>query len=1081
MGDFIPIVRTKIILPRRRAELLSRQRLLRLIDELLDNRLVIIAAPAGYGKTSLLVDFAHSTQWPVCWYSLDALDQDLQRFIAHFISAINQRFPEFGKTSLAALQSMGQDHLDQDVIVSLLINEVYDHITEHFVLVLDDFHLVEHSPQVVNFVNHFLMDMDENCHVVLASRMLLTLPDLTLMVARAQVGGLSFEELCFQSNEIQHLLRQNYQLDLSDSEAAELARDTEGWVTGLLLSTQLMGKTMTNQLRVARVSGVGLYEYLAKQVLAQQPEDVQRFLLRTALMDEFDARLCEEVIGQALGIQANWRERMDTVLHLNLFVLPVGDDGQYLRYHHLFQEFLRERIQQDSPQEASQILLRLAQVYTERGDYERAYAIYQQMGDTGAIVHLVERAGSSMIAQGRLVTLTQWLETLPVDLLNSYPSLLSLQGAMIIMRGDSSQAVKLLSRAAKEQSQSGDRAGLAYTLNRRSVAYRLLGRYRESLADSEDTLALLEGDKGSALFADAISTKGTVLISLGQLNEAIETLQQSLAAYQAIGDNSAAARSCLEMGRGYKMLGRFADAEQAYTRALEYNQGAGNLILRGTLYNNLGVLQHDRGDHVTATSSFEKAIHSARLGGSPRLESYALTSIGDLYLELDATQETLEAYRQARVIAERIKDGYLMFYLSLVEARLKQTLNDLPHARELLFTAQQMAEERGSDYEKTMVQVEWGRCSLLDGEFEDALRDFNAALQYFVRGGYQNEALRVRLYVLLVLHHLGRYVEAAAETMALRPLLSEPEKNKLLISAGREIKDQIKGLQENTPEPDIRTFMSLLLGQIEQYVQGIPGVRRIIRRHAAVIPFAPPKMIIRSLGKIQVKVSEHTITSSDWQVQTARDLFFLLLMHPEGLTKEQIGEILWPDSTPAELKLRFKNTIYRLRHAAGKEAILFEGDALYLFNRQMDYEYDVDTFLKELSLAEKAAGQAQEQQHYLNAVKVYKGPFLPDLDFEWAVIERGRLAHLYLDALVKIASLYFEAHDYETALNYCQRILKEDSCQEDAHRIAMRVHAAMGNRALVIRQYEQCRQALLTEVDAPPSYQTQTLYETLIQ
>lgn len=1081
MGEFIPIVRTKIILPRRRAELLSRQRLLRLIDELLDNRLVIIAAPAGYGKTSLLVDFAHSTQWPVCWYSLDALDQDLQRFIAHFISAINHRFPGFGNTSMAALQSMGQDRLDLDVIVSLIINEVYDHITEHFVLVLDDFHLVEKSSPVVNFVNHFLMDMDENCHIVLASRMLLTLPDLTLMVARAQVGGLSFEELCFQSDEIQHLLRQNYQLDVSDSEAAELARDTEGWVTGLLLSTQLMGKTMTNQLRVARVSGVGLYEYLAKQVLAQQTEEVQRFLMRTALMDEFDIHMCEEVIGQALGVQANWRDRMDAVLRLNLFVLPVGDDGQYLRYHHLFQEFLRDRIQQESPQEVSLILQRLAQVYADRGDWERAYAIYHQMGDTGAIVQLVERAGSSMIAQGRLVTLSQWLETLPAELLNSYPSLLSLQGAMIIMRGDSSQAVKLLSRAAKEQSQSGDRAGLAYTLNRRSVAYRLLGRYRESLADSEDTLALLEGDKGSALFADAISTKGTVLISLGQLNEAIENLQQSLAAYQAIGDNSAAARSCLEMGRGYKMLGRFSDAEMAYTRALEYNQGAGNLILRGTLYNNLGVLQHDRGDHVSATSSFEKAIHSARLGGSPRLESYALTSIGDLYLELDAIQETLEAYRQARVIAERIREGYLMFYLSLVEARLKQSLGDLPHAKEQLEVAQQMAEERGSEFEMNIVRVEWGRCNLVQGRNEDALNDFKVALQFFVKEGYQKEALRARLYVLLGLHYLGGIGEASAETMLLRPLLSEPEKTKLLINAGREIKDALKHLQETSPEPDIRSFVSILLAQIDQYVQGIPGVRRIIRRHAAVIPFAPPKMIIRALGKIQVKVSDHTITGSDWQVQTARDLFFLLLMHPEGQTKEQIGELLWPDSTPAELKLRFKNTIYRLRHAAGKEAILFEGDNLYLFNRQMDYEYDVDTFMKEISLAEKAAGQPSEVQHYHNALKVYKGPFLPDLDFEWAVVERGRLAHLYMDVLVKIATLYLDAHDYEASLTYCHRILNEDSCQEDAHRIAMRVHAAMGNRALVVRQYEQCRHALLTEVDASPSYQTQTLYETLIQ
>src|SRR6266545_1222616 len=132
MGDFIPITRTKIIVPRRRSELLSRSRLLSLIDELLDNKLIIVAAPAGYGKTSLLVDFSQTTQYPVCWYSLDPLDQDPLRFIAHFISAFAQRFPGFGKAALAALQSMNQDRIDLDVLISLIINNVYDEITEHF-------------------------------------------------------------------------------------------------------------------------------------------------------------------------------------------------------------------------------------------------------------------------------------------------------------------------------------------------------------------------------------------------------------------------------------------------------------------------------------------------------------------------------------------------------------------------------------------------------------------------------------------------------------------------------------------------------------------------------------------------------------------------------------------------------------------------------------------------------------------------------------------------------------------------------------------------------------------------------------
>ncbi len=1084
MGDFITITRTKIIVPRRRAELLTRPRLLGLLDELLDNRLIIVAAPAGYGKTSLLVDFAQATQWPVCWYSLDGLDQEPQRFIAHFISAINQRFPAFGKSCLAALQSMGQDRLDLDVLVSLIINDVYENITEHFVLVVDDFHLVEKSQLVVSFVNRFLQDVDENCHLILASRSLLTLPDLPLMVARAQVGGLSFEELCFQPDEIQGLLRQTYQLTLTDAEAAELARDTEGWVTGLLLSTQVMGKTIANRLRLARVSGVGLYEYLAQQVLVQQSEDVQIFLMRSSLMEEFDTHLCEEIIGRALNVQCNWRDLMDAVLRHNLFVLPVGEDGSFLRYHHLFQDFLRDRLRRERRDEARSILLRLAEVYSKKSEWERAYAIYQELGEQESITRLIDQVGSTMVAYGQRVTLSEWLEALAPSILEQKPNLISLQGAVAISRGDCHKAVKLLDQAAAVQRENKNWTQLADTLCRRSVAYRVLGQYHQALTDAEETMMHLEAEKyTNVAYADALFSKANAMVSLGKPNDALNLFEQALVAYQALGDPNSAAHVWMDLGRVLRSLGRYSAAEDALKRALEYYQETRNLLRQGSLYNSLGVLQHARHDYVTATSSFEKAIHYSKIVDSPRLEAYALTSIGDLYQELEADQEALEAYRQARIIAQQIQDGYLLFYLNLVEGRLKHAQSESIRAQELLLAAQKMAEERGSLYEQNLCKLEWGRHKKQKKEYARALEDFTSALEFFVHEGYQIETPRTRLYVLVSACLARRPREVAEQLEALWNLLEEGEKSHLLIAAGLEVREDLDKLRgdETLKAVGGERLVTVLLEQVARYEQNIPAQRRLIRREAVVVPFAPPRMVIRSLGRIQVKLSDHIITSSEWQVQTARDLFFLLLAHPEGLTKEEIGETFWPDSSTAELKLRFKNTIYRLRHAAGKDVIQFQGESLYLFNRGMDYEYDVESFTKEIAMAEKASSNKQKEMHYLNAIRIYKGPFLPDLDETWAVVERERLYQGYMETLLRLARLYIAERDFESALIYCQRALDDDPCQEDAHRLAMQIYAEMGNRALVIRQYEQCRMALLHEVDAPPSSQTQALYEALIQ
>ena len=203
------ITRTKVIRPRRARDLLSRPRLLGLLDDLLEYRLALIAAPAGYGKTSLLVDFAVQAPYPVCWLSLDPLDSDPLRFISYLVAAIHEGFPAFGGPSQSLISNLDGAELDQEQILHTIINDLYENIEEHFALVLDDFHLVEGSAGVSGFINRFAQEMDENCHLVISSRSLLSLPDLPLMIGRSQVIGLSFEELAFHPDEVRALYRIN--------------------------------------------------------------------------------------------------------------------------------------------------------------------------------------------------------------------------------------------------------------------------------------------------------------------------------------------------------------------------------------------------------------------------------------------------------------------------------------------------------------------------------------------------------------------------------------------------------------------------------------------------------------------------------------------------------------------------------------------------------------------------------------------------------------------------------------------------------------------------------------------------------
>lgn len=1074
-----PVTRTKVVLPRRRPDLFSRQRLLDLLYDLLDDRLIIVAAPAGYGKTSLLVDLAHQIELPVCWYALDSLDHDPRRFIAHFIAAIAQRFPAFGPQSAAALQSTSQSHLDLGRLVTTIVNEAYERIQEHFVLVLDDYHLVDENQEISAFVNRFIQQVDDNCHVVIVSRTLLSLPDLPLMVARSQVGGLSFEELAFRADEIQALVLQNHHLTMPDSAAQELVQETEGWITGLLLSAQTMWQGMADRLRVARVSGVGLYEYLAQQVLDQQPAPIRDFLLRTSLLEEFDAGLCEAVLGAAAFPSGeDWRSVMNTVLRSNLFVLPVGEDGSWLRYHHLFRDFLQARFEREQPNQAAAILRRLAGVYTGRGEWEKAHAIYGRLGDVQATADLVERAGPPLTRSGRLTTLRDWLDALPAATLASRPALLSLHGDVAVMLGEVAHGLVLLNQAEAACRAAGDRPHLARTLVRRAVAHRFLGNYEASLADADEALAVAgQAECPRAVHAEALRARGMGFYQIGRLSEAIDWLTRALTAYSALGEAQNVAMLLLELGMAYRVSGDYTSAEVAYRRALRHWRTEKNLAWQANLLNNLGVLQHLRGNYEEAATSLEEGLGCARQSGYARIETFLLASIGDLYSDLDAPDAALAAYRQARETARRINDGFVLFYVDVAEAAGARSNGDLAGARELLEAAGRRARASGSHYEQGLHQLEVGRLARAEGRARQAIAHLREAAHHFDTGGQQIEAARTHLSLAdasravaderAALDHLGRAFQ----------IVSVLESQHVLVVAGRGARALLESVQEDRV---VGRQAVQLLKQVDQFEQAIPILRRQMRRQTSSVSFVPPKLTIQALGQARVMVDGKPVSSGDWKAHGARDLFFCLLAHPDGLTKEAVGTIFWPDDSPAQLKLKFKNTIYRLRHALEQNVVVFD-DERYSFNRGLDYEYDVETFVGSVEQARAATNPTERVAAYRAAVDLYRGPYLPEVEGGWVWPERERLWQAYVEAILKLARSHLEGREYSLALEYCWRILAEDPCLEEAHRLAMRVHAATGNRAAISRQYERCCRALREGVDAPPSAQTEALYKTLMR
>jgi ATP/maltotriose-dependent transcriptional regulator MalT/DNA-binding SARP family transcriptional activator len=1065
---------TKVILPQRRKDLFTRQRLINLLYDLLDEKLILVIAPAGYGKTSLLLDFSYQVDLPVCWYAVDDLDQSPERFFSYFITALHRRFPEFGEASKVALKAINQFNPDIGQLVSVIVNDAYEHIQEHFLIILDDYHLVSHVKEIQTFISRFINESSENCHLILSSRTLLSLPDLPLLVARSQVGGIGFEELAFKSDEIQSFVLQYYHVTLSDSAAQDLARDTEGWITGLMLSAQVMGQGMTNQMRAARVTGVELYTYLAQEILDQQTIEIRDFLLRTSFLEEFDGSLCASI----WGAEVNWRNMINQIVHNNLFVLPVGEDGNWLRYHHLFGEFLKAQFEKERPGEVESLLRKVAEVYTEREEWARAYMLYDRIKDNSAKANLIEKSGTPLIRNAQFALLAKWLDDLPVELLETHPILLSHKGTVLLIQGQVEKSLEYLNRAEIAQREIHDLSGLARTLARRATAYRLRGNYQGSILDGLEAIKFSEEEPAlRAVQADACCAVGVSLQHQGQLDESHAMLERSLSLFQTVKDEQNMAMVHMELGICCQYQGKTNQAVRHYEQAFTYWQEVRNSTRQSYVLNNLGSLYHLSGNYVEAAKLFEQALALARSSGILRSEAYLLFNLGNLYADLEANDSARDAFEKTRKACQALDDHFLLLNVDLAESTLARREGKLSHANAYLRSVEKLIQKNQSNFEKSIWLMEAGSLSLAERKNQKAITQLTEAFSLFKESGQKLEAACA---ALVLSHAYGSSYETQKEYKSMEQaldLIKDLDSFQPLIIVGRNAKEEIKSLVEDV---NIGPECVKLLSQIEYFERHIPSLRRRLRPHAATVLLIPPRLSIYALGNSQVKIDGKPVTNPTWVNQKrARELFFLLLSHQhKGMTRDEIGVILWPDSSTEQLRLQFRNTIYYLRYALGQDVII-NTERRYLFNSDMDFTYDVQDFERKIVQAEGAGTPVMKIELLKEAIQLYQGEFHPEGDGDWVMIERSRLTQMHEHTLLTLAQLHLEQREPQTTLLHCQVILAENHCMESAHRLAMRAYAALGNRSGVINQYELCKQLLRDELGVEPSAETENLYKLI--
>ncbi len=669
-----PLLFTKLHMPRPGPQLVQRSLLYERLAQGMACALTLISAAAGFGKSTLLADYLTRSATPAAWLSLEPEDNDLMRFLSYVIAALQTLDQEIGRTSLSLLQSSTPAPVEP--LLTLLINDLTTEKLPSFVLVLDDYHVIE-DPTIHHSLNFLLEHLPPQMHLIIAARADPPLP-LARLRGRGQLCELRAADLRFDLNEVETFLHGMMQLDLSRTEVAVLLDRTEGWIAGLQLAAlSLRGRTDVSEFLAAFTgSHRFVLDYLSEEVFLQQKPRVQSFLLHTCILDRLNGSLANAVAAMTHG-----QAMLEALEHSNLFVVSLDDERRWYRYHHLFAEVLRGRLQQTQPDLIPELHRRASLWYEQHNFMDEAIEHALAGEDYTAATRLLEQVARPLV---RNSTLLHWMEALPQPWLDTHPHLAVLYAWTVVAHGTRPWSeiepwlqgirVSLPVHHPLVSKLDGEMAAM------QTMAAGFAEEHTRTIELSDQTLTLLPADhwaRGLILLY-----QGVALLSLQQVEAAIEILKLAVAVNEAEDSQRLVLIVKSYLAHAYVLHGQLHEAMQLYQEVLQHETKHGQ-PLRGTLlaHGGLGNLLREWNDFPSALVHLQAGLELDQfVGGLPSMTWAVYLPLARLYLAQGKREEAFAALSHIAEIAHTTSSALSSALVSAWRARFHLALGDVDAA-----------------------------------------------------------------------------------------------------------------------------------------------------------------------------------------------------------------------------------------------------------------------------------------------------------------------------------------------------------------------------------------------------------------
>lgn len=1043
-------------------------------------KVVLLCAPAGYGKTTVLAEFAEQSSLPCCWYFLDATDENPLAFLRLLIASMRQRFPDFGfaldalLTNVAHVES-AQRYQCLETVIETLMKTIVLEIPEPFALLLCDYHEIDPYQTTNALINRFIQHLPPQCSLFLESRATPNL-DFSFLLAHQLVLVIGSSQLRFSAQEIRELAHLQ-QSDLTEQEAIHLEQEFEGWIAGILLGTRLSNTRIPFSLEASANSAVTqsgrkhLFAYLSKYVFAHQPESAH-FLKETAIFRHLTPALCNAFLHIT-----DAASRLAYLEKQGLFVIQYQSDTEDIFVcHPILRELFYEELQNTAPHHLRTLHLRAVELFRGQQDIDAiGHALAAQDFDTAA--QLIEIVAAQQFAQGELKTLAQWIDTLPEATIRKYLRLLLIRATIFLEESALSNVQELLAQALLALPAGPDTWSLqAEIFLAQAKVCMQQGDYTQAQDLSSQALQRLASDE-IELRASAHQIRGSCAAYLNNFNMSITELQQALQLYEPTTKTRQVGKVHTMLANFYGMTGHNALSEHHRMRAIQCWEKLNDDWGRIDDLLGLGAIKDRQGYSEAAAQLFTQALTLSR--GTLQYEcgeAYALANFGDLYQNQNRVPQALVSYEDSLSLARKLNEVYLVHYTLCQLARTYLLIGDPHGAQSILAQIGQTvpAVDAIRSYEQALHAFTFGLFLLQTERADTAYLYLTAAATAFVETKYEYiQALIYRAASLLACDNMQTALQLKQEVcrlakeynyedMVQRELLRCPPLFHCTQNSTLAFTQQPKSRDTATENED-----------------------RIIGKPAAYVVLVPqplPLLRIQALG--MPAVYKHDVLLTNWRMARSMELFFLLLNTAHSLHKGRIISDLWQEGEePTDQTWR--STLHYLRKTLDRTSV-HSHNGIYTLQLKKMYtvEYDVEQFqnlFAQAQAAQRTENDEGAERAFERMLDLYKGDFVTTFYSDWCIPRRNELRQSCLDAHYQLALIAYKNLDFEKSIFYWKKIISMNAMLEYAHEGLIRCYIQQGHRNLALYHYHYYATTLQNELDILPGESLQILYQNLMK